>query len=66
MYERGNYIMTPEQAIKNLDTATAPINANRETHLVLMESVAILSKVVAHCREQGLIELIFEKENVDG
>lgn len=58
--------MTPEDAIKNLDTAASTISANRETHVLIMESVAMLSKVVAHCREQGLVELIFEKENVDG
>ncbi len=54
--------MTPEQAIDNLDKASSQVSGNRDVHLTLIESASVLRKVITHCREQGLIELIFEKD----
>ena len=39
--------LTPEQALQNLDNATASVNANRQTHVLLQQSVIVLQTALA-------------------
>lgn len=38
--------ITPEQALNNLDEVAKTVNANRETHLILAESVRVLRALI--------------------
>jgi hypothetical protein len=42
--------MEPEQALQNLDQASAALQLNREQHLILARSVAVLRDALAHYR----------------
>ncbi len=38
--------MTPEQALNNLEEATAQLNCNRQVQLALIESIRVLSEAI--------------------
>ncbi len=49
-----NKALTPEQALANLDLAAANTNANRKTHLALIDSVNIMSEILKQHRESEM------------